>query len=158
MSLLVKPLNQADFEPYGDVLSVANEPGRHYYEYALGNLRPEAKPSFSMACRPAIDMTSKIPITLLERHEFSSQTFIPLGEMKWLIVVCPHAASGGPDVSQCVAFVANGNQGVTYRPNTWHHGLTVLQGSGQFAIFMWRDGTTKDEEFVKVPAFDVVVD
>ena len=45
------------------------------------------------------------------------------------------------------AFIANGQQGVTYKPDTWHHGLTTLDQPGRFAVFMWRAGT-KDEEFV----------
>lgn len=155
MSLVVKPLNAEDFHPYGEVLSISKEPGRQYFEEAFGNLRPNAKASLSMVCRPPIQATRQLSIQLFERHEFSSQSFIPLAAMKWLIVVCPHAQSGGPDYARSKAFLADGTQGVTYRPNTWHHGLTVLQGSGQFAVFMWRDGTSTDEEFVKVTPFDV---
>jgi len=51
------------------------------------------------------------------------------------------------------AFIATGKQGVTYKPNTWHHGLTVLDKPGRFAVFMWRDGTKGDEEFVPVEPF-----
>ena len=45
----------------------------------------------------------------------------------------------------------------TYRPDTWHHGLTVLDRPGRFAIFMWRDGTKGDEEFVPVPPFTICI-
>ena len=53
------------------------------------------------------------------------------------------------------AFVATGRQGVTYRPDTWHHGLTVLDRPGRFAVFMWRDGGPGDEEFVPVAPFTI---
>ena len=72
-----------------------------------------------------------------------------------LIVVAPHAAAGGPDANGMKAFIATGKQGVTYRPDTWHHGLTVLDRPGRFAVFMWRDGGKGDEEFVPVPPFTV---
>lgn len=157
MTIVVKPLNAVDFAPYGEVMPIARDPGRQYYEQALGNLRAQAQPSFSMVCRPAEDIGSTASISLLERHEFSSQSFIPLADVKWLIVVCPHAASGGPDYTKSEAFIADGNQGITYKPNTWHHGLTVLEGAGQFAVFMWRDGTSRDEEFVKIAPFDVII-
>ena len=39
-----------------------------------------------------------LEVKLLERHEFSSQTFVPLYVGRWL-VVCPHAPLGGPDVA-----------------------------------------------------------
>ena len=51
--------------------------------------------------------------------------------------------------------IATGRQGVTYRPDTWHHGLTVLDRPGRFAVFLWRDGGKGDEEFVPVPPFTV---
>ncbi len=91
----------------------------------------------------------------MERHEFSSQTFVPLDVERWLIVVAPHASAGGPDVTGMKAFIATGRQGVTYRPNTWHHGLTVLDRPGRFAVFMWLDGGKGDEEFVPVPPFTI---
>ena len=53
------------------------------------------------------------------------------------------------------AFIATGQQGVTYKPNTWHHGLTVLDKPGRFAVFMWRDGGKGDEEFVPVEPFTI---
>ena len=50
------------------------------------------------------------------------------------------------------AWISTGAQGVTYRPNTWHHGLTTLDRPGRFAVFMWLAGT-QDEEFVPVTPF-----
>jgi len=155
VKLSVKPLNAVDFAPYGEVISIPSEAGRTYFEDALGNLRPAAHASLSTVLKPPMPATVSIPVELLERHEFSSQTFIPLADVSWLIVVCPHLPGGGPDIGKAVAFIANGQQGITYRPNTWHHGLTVLAGAGKFAVFMWRDGTSGDEEFVKVTPFDV---
>jgi ureidoglycolate lyase len=93
----------------------------------------------------------------LERHEFSSQTFVPIDVARWLIVVAPHAATGGPDIGALHAFMATARQGVTYRANTWHHGLTVLDRAARFTIFMWRDGSAGDEEFVPVEPFTVRV-
>jgi ureidoglycolate lyase len=41
---------------------------------------------------------------------------------------------------------------------TWHHPLTVLDGPASFAVLMWRDGTTGDEEFVPVdPPLTIVL-
>jgi ureidoglycolate lyase len=80
---------------------------------------------------------------------------MPLDVARWLIVVAPHAKNGGPDVAQVRAFIATGKQGVTYKPNTWHHGLTTLDRPGRFAAFMFRDGGEGDEEFVPVTPFTI---
>jgi ureidoglycolate lyase len=154
MEIQPQPLTPEAFAPFGDVIDVPNEPGRKYYEDALGNLRPNAHPSLSLSLK--VETPDRpLKADLLERHEFSSQTFVPIDVERWLIVVAPHAKAGGPDLSGVKAFIATGRQGVTYKPNTWHHGLTVLDKPGRFAVFMWRDGGKGDEEFVPVEPFTV---
>ena len=154
MEIVPQPLTREAFAPFGEVIDVPNEAGRTYYEDALGNLRPEAHASISLSLK---EETAERPLKaeLLERHEFSSQTFVPIDAARWLVVVAPHAKAGGPDASAVRAFIATGQQGVTYRPDTWHHGLTVLDRPGRFAIFMWRTGGEGDEEFVPVPPFTI---
>jgi ureidoglycolate lyase len=154
MRVTARPLTAEAFAPFGDVLEAPPAPGRAYFDGGLGNLRPEARPSFSMASRDPFDGAS-IDVKELERHEFSSQTFLAIEAARWLIVVCPHAADGGPDASRALAFIASGGQGVTYRPDTWHHSLTVLDRPARFAVFMWRDGSTGDEQFVPVTPFTI---
>lgn len=153
MELIPLPLTKEAFAPFGDVIDVPKEAGRTYYEDALGNLRPNAKASLSMTFRlPTPDRPLKSET--MERHEFSSQSFVPVDVGRWLIVVAPHAAQGGPDTKKALAFIADGSVGVTYKANTWHHGLTTLDKPGSFAVFMWKAGTG-DEEFVPVEPFTV---
>jgi ureidoglycolate lyase len=153
MQIEPQPLTKEEFAPFGDVIDLPTAPGRTYYEDALGNLRAEARPSLSVSQRePTPDRPLRAD--LLERHEFSSQTFVPLDVARWLIVVAPHAKTGGPDLAGVRAFIATGKQGVTYRANTWHHGLTTLDRPGRFAVFMFRAGKS-DEEFVPVTPFTI---
>ena len=154
MEITPQPLTREAFAPFGDVIDMPTEAGRFYYDDALGNLRAGAHPSLSMSLK-AETPDRPLKAELLERHEFSSQTFVPIDTARWLIVVAPHAKDGGPDTGAIKAFIATGRQGVTYRANTWHHGLTTLDRPGRFAIFMWRDGTKGDEEFVPVAPFTV---
>jgi ureidoglycolate lyase len=154
MEIVPQPLTQEAFAPYGDVIDIPSEAGRKYYEDALGNLRPAAHPSLSLSLKTETP-DRPLKAELLERHEFSSQTFVPIDVDRWLVVVAPHAAAGGPDTKSVRAFIATGKQGVTYKPNTWHHGLTVLDKPGRFAVFMWRTGGQGDEEFVPVEPFTI---
>lgn len=151
----VELLTVEAFTPYGDVLTLPTSAGRTYYNDALGNLRKEAKPSLSLSLRepsPALPLRA----TMLERHEYSSQTFIPIDVDQYLVVVAPHLPDGGPDIMQARAFLASGDQGVTYRADTWHHGMTVFGRPASFVVFMWAAGGEGDEEFVEVEPFDVV--
>jgi ureidoglycolate lyase len=153
MEISPQPLDAVAFVPFGELIDVPEQAVRTYYDEALGNLRPSAQPSLSMILK-AETPDRPLRATMLERHEFSSQTFIPIDVARWLIVVAPHAAQGGPDVKAVRAFIATGRQGVTYKPNTWHHGLTVLDRPGRLAVFMWRAGS-RDEEFVPVRPFTI---
>lgn len=154
MKIVAQPLTAAAFAAFGEVLTAPADPGRLYFENDLGNGRPGARPSFSMVHRLPIEGLP-FEAKMLERHEFSSQTFVPMDCGRWVVIVCPHASAGGPDLAGLRAFVARPNQGVTYRMNTWHHGLTVLDRPARLAVFMWRDGTSGDEEFVPVAPFTV---
>jgi ureidoglycolate lyase len=147
MQIVAEPLWAESFADFGEVLEAPAAAGRVYFDGSLGNGRPGAKPSLSIAHVAALPSLPLIA-TMMERHEFSSQSFVPLDVERWLVVVAPTATDRGPDEAHARAFLAGPGQGISYRPNIWHHPLTVLDRPARFAIFMWLEGTEKDEEFV----------
>ena len=154
MVLKAEPLTSAAFLPFGEVIECPAMPGRTYFEDALSSLRPAARPSISLTVKHEV---AALPLrsTTMERHEFSSQSFIPQEAGRWLVIVAPHDAAGGPDMARARAFLAGPRQGVTFGADVWHHPFTILDGPARFVIVMWRDGTQGDEEFVEVPEFSV---
>lgn len=157
MRIVAEPLTAEAFAPFGDVLTPPAAPGRDYFDAGLGNARPGARPSVSVSRIAPLD---RLPLraTMLERHEHSSQSFVPLEVGRWLVIVAPPAPGGGPDAARARAFIAGPGQGITYRLGTWHHGMTVLDREATFAVFMWRDGTPGDEEFVPLATpLDIVL-
>lgn len=154
-TLNVEPLTAEAFAPFGDVLALPREPGRLYYTAALGNLRPTASASLSLSVRAH---SPELPLraTVMERHAFSSQSFVPIDVDRYLVLVAPHHVDGGPDMARARAFLVRGDQGVTYRADTWHHGLSVFGKPGSFAVFMWQAGDAGDEEFVDIAPLDIV--
>ena len=149
MRIVAEPLTAEAFKPFGAVLEGAPAPGRAYLSDTLANGRPHAPVSLSVA---TVEPKATFPlvVAVLERHEHSSQTFIPLHVSRYLVLATLDAPGGGPDLSRLRAFVARVGQGVTYAMGTWHHPLTALDGPAAFAVLMWRDGTSGDEEFVPV--------
>lgn len=145
------PLTADAFAPFGQVIERPADFGRIYYSEALANGRAVAKGSLSLTKSRPLEAPA-LTATKMERHEFSSQSFVPLDVSRYLVLVAPHGASGKPDHTKLHAFVARGDQGVTYGRNVWHHPLCVLDRPGQFAVFMWLDGGMGDEEFVDLPA------
>lgn len=148
-TLVAEPLTAEAFKPFGAVLEGPPTPGRVYVSDTLANGRAHAPVCLSVATvEPKKDLPLRV--TVLERHEHSSQTFVPLSVSRYLVLATLDAPGGGPDLTRLRAFVARAGQGVTYAMGTWHHPVTVLDAPASFAVLMWRDGTSGDEEFVPV--------
>jgi ureidoglycolate lyase len=150
-TIATEPLTAGAFATFGQVIDLPAEFGRTYFSEALGNGRPGAKPSLSLTqSRPLA--APKLEAVKMERHEFSSQSFVPINVSRYLVIVAPHGPDGQPDPARLKAFLARGDQGITYGMNVWHHPSTALDRPAKFAVFMWLDGGRGDEEFVDLPA------
>ncbi|MEQ9639172.1 MAG: ureidoglycolate lyase [Alphaproteobacteria bacterium] len=146
-TLKTEPLSAEAFAPFGDVFQAPAQGARLDRAETLSNRRgADAAPCLLLATLAP----SALPLeaTLMERHPHSSQTFVPMAGGRYLVMVAPHAVAGGPDMARARAFIASPGQGVTYRPDTWHHGATVLDRDTTFAVFMWNDGSDDDTEFL----------
>lgn len=148
-----RPLTAVNFLPYGEVVEAPRVNGFSRFGAAFANHRAGAKPTLSMM-RVAPHKEAILTVRAMERHEHSSQTFIPMGEFRWLVLAAPFDSSGTrPDVTLAEAFLPAPGQGITFNADTWHHALCVLDTSGTFAAFIWREGTAADEQLVEVPPF-----
>lgn len=143
--LIARPLTAAAFAPFGHVTDAAGIDQRVALP-GIANPRPAASPRLGWFHAPA----SRLPLTtnVMERHRFSSQCFVPEADARWLLLVAPHAAAGGPDIAGALAFVATGGQAVTYAPDTWHHPLVALDRPAHFTVLTFLDDSADDDEFV----------
>jgi ureidoglycolate lyase len=146
-----EPLTSEGFAPFGAVFAAPAPKQRIYLDGSFANLRPAAQASLSIAfvapqtARPA-------PLTVIERHRFSSQSFTPLDAGRFLAVVAPGAADGSADLSRLRVFVASDFQSFTYGADVWHGPITALDGPMRFAIMMFNDGSSGDEEVIRFSA------
>ena len=65
-----------------------------------------------------------IEIKIMEKHPIASQSFLPIQNYDWLIVVCEEK-NELPDLSTLRCFQVDGDTGITYNKNIWHHPLLV---------------------------------
>ena len=147
MIIKARPLNQAAFVPFGQVL--AHDPGesaRRNFAADLFSDRPGARPNLR------VQRTEPTPLPhiarLIERHRHSSQMFAPISGGPYLVVVFPSATDGQPLLAEGCAFVASGESAINYNRDTWHHGFLALERPGTFLMLRWDDGTSDDEEFL----------
>lgn len=146
------PANQGSALKYLDVTKMKNF-------YDLAPSKEPARAVMNMfVCGPRLLLPSResniegsFPVEILERHPFTTQTFIPLGlassevsEARYLVIVAPTLSPssadkklpvpgtkglpgrGLPDLTKIKAFIAKGSQAVTYGAGTWHAPMVVV--------------------------------
>lgn len=88
------------------------------------------------------------PCQVLERHPYSTQTFIPMGigarAEAYIVIVAEPSESEGPNLSTLRAFVARGDQAVTYGQGIWHAPMVVLDRVS-FAVVISENGVAADD-------------
>jgi len=134
----VQSINEANFAPFGDLIDF----NRAYdYQINKGNCdrynalaTPEA---IGTDARTVISLMRARPfvlpltLTVMERHPFGSQAFIPLSKTPFLVVVADDK-DGTPANPR--AFMTQPGQGVNYHRNTWHSMLTPIVAETDFLI------------------------
>ena len=152
--LAVEPLTKAAFAPFGDVLERAGAAVRVINDgttdrlHALAPVDAAADGGWPIV---SIFQGRRRPfplrIAMMERHRLGSQAFVPLQPRPWLVVV----AEGADAPTGFRAFLARGDQGVSYRRGTWHHPLLIL-GPTQDFLVVDRDGPGDNLEEVDLGA------
>ena len=150
-----QPLTREAFAAFGQVLmAVGDEAQRQEFAATLRNYRPQA--TLNMAFLLSKPSHPPWQIHALERHPYSSQSFVPVQGTRYLVAVCPSSAEGEPELDRMVIFVADGDQAVTYHPNVWHAPHAVLDGPGKFIMLRWDVGNAEDTELRPVdPPLDL---
>lgn len=149
--LVARPIQEAAFEPYGQVLSDPGPDNRSDYVAQLSNGRPGL--AINLGVVRALP-PKKLPIEVIkmERHPLSSQAFLPLDCDRYLVIAAAQQGKDGPpDLSTLRAFIVPGQVGINYNAGTWHFPLTSLDRPSTFALLMYMDGGPRDEDWSTLP-------
>lgn len=91
-------------------------------------------------------------LTVLEKHPYSTQTFIPMGrnpdDDAYIVNVAPDL-NGQPDFKNVESFIFKGNTAVTYNANTWHSPMVVLDQTTDFCV-LTNENDIAEENCVEV--------
>jgi ureidoglycolate lyase len=150
-TLKAEPLTQAGFAPYGELVMFDQE--RAYPVNAGRALRcdtpvridadAEGGKAVLAVYRAAAEFLPT-RLTLFECHPHSSQTFVCLSAVRFLVVVATPDAGGAPDMASMRAFIGGPGQGVNYRRGLWHAPIKALDAEGDFAMLIWERGSPED--------------
>ena len=152
--LALEALTAEAFKPFGDVIE-ATDNAQHFtinQGFAERFNRLAQVDVTKDGGQPAISIFKAraralpLQLSVLEKHPFGSQAFMPLSGHAYVVVV----AMGGdtPDLSTLKCFMASAQQGVNYAKGTWHHPLLALQ-NGDFLV-MDRAGPVGEVNCVEV--------
>lgn len=148
--VVAQPLTRASFARFGDVIDMGGDnhypinAGRaeRYHDLATAEATgPNARVLISMA--RATPHGFPLKLSMVERHPFGSQAFVPLSPRPFVVVVCADTADG-PDTPH--AFLTAPGQGINYPRNLWHGVLTPVGQSQEFLIVdRGGDGSNLEE-------------
>lgn len=149
--IVAKPLTRENFAEFGEVIDTNCD---SHYPINAGKCERYHALARAEAAGPdghvIINIFKGTPypfplkLSMVERHPFGSQAFIPLSPRPYLVVVC-HDIGDGPGEPH--AFITAPGQGVNYPSNLWHGVLTPI-GESQDFVVVDRGGTGPNlEEF-----------
>ena len=154
----IRPLTQAAFAPFGEVIEA--DPARMRLINGGTTERFHALAAAEAAgegARVIINLFRGQPrafpyaVDMMERHSLGSQSFSPVGGRPFLVVV---SEDEGGRPGRPLVFLARGDQGVNYGRNVWHHPLMALGAPSDFLV-VDRDGpgNNLEEFFFEIPFF-----
>jgi ureidoglycolate lyase len=148
--ITAKLLTRENFAEFGDVIDkggdnhypINNGKTERYHDLAkVDAAGPNARVMVSIGAGTPYKFPLKL--SMVERHPFGSQAFIPLSPRPFLVVVC-HDGEDGPETPH--AFLTQPGQGVNYPRNLWHGVLTPIGKKQDFLIVdRGGDGSNLEE-------------
>ena len=90
-----------------------------------------------------------IEIKIMEKHPIASQSFLPIQDYDWLIVVCEEK-NELPDLNTLRCFHVDGDTGITYNQNVWHHPLLVKKKQDFWIIDRIND---QEDSFINLKEY-----
>lgn len=138
----IQPLTQEAFAAFGDVIETTGRDfftinqglAERYHALSLAQVSGENVAVGMSIFHNLAATTLPFSIEMLERHPYGSQSFIPLQQQKFVIVVALPFNETQPDEQQIHAFLSNGRQGVNYHQGVWHHPLITLEENSDFLV------------------------
>lgn len=139
ITLVAQPLTASAFVPFGEVIHETDAPALPINGGTSDRFDELIRPNFGQGGRANLSIfrvrtaiTEPYRLPLLECHPLGSQTFLPRGHARFLIVVAPPGPQ--PALDRLAAFITDGEQGVNYHPGVWHLPLASLTTASFFVL------------------------
>jgi ureidoglycolate lyase len=134
--VIIEDITAEGFTAFGDVIDTSGEPDKIINQGLCGRYHDRAVLDVSdgrigVSLFKAEPRTLPLTLEMVERHPDGAQTFIPMSEHGFLVIVAPDEA-GIPGRPR--AFLTQPGQAINFHRGTWHGVLTPLHAPGLFAV------------------------
>lgn len=141
-NIVIQPLTQDSFAAFGEVIEKSGKDfipinqglTERYHALSLAQISGDHVAVGMSIFHNLFATQIPFQIEMLERHPYGSQSFIPLQQQKFIIVVALPFDQDRPDEQRIYAFMSNGQQGITYHQGIWHHPLITLEAHSDFLV------------------------
>ena len=162
IELKIESLESYSFKAFGDVIETENRSLKYinngmatrFHDLAeIDVLEDEGRPLINIFRSKCSSFP--VRIKMMERHPLSSQAFMPLSSIPFLIIVAQESSI--ISVEELRVFISNGQQGVNYRRGVWHHPLIALLNESDFLVVDRGGMGVNCEEFWFDNEYNIVV-
>jgi ureidoglycolate lyase len=154
--ITAQPLTRENFAEFGDVIEIGGDShypinggkAERYHGLATAEAQgPNAQVLISMVRGTPYEFP--LQLSMVERHPFGSQAFIPLSPRPFVVIVC-YDGGDGPGTPH--AFLTSPGQGINYPRNLWHGVLTPVGKPQDFLVVdRGGDGSNLEEFYFSHP-------
>jgi ureidoglycolate lyase len=155
-TIIAEPLTRQAFAGFGDLIETAGATHypinggkcERYHDLATVEAQgPNARVLINIF--KGTPYALPLALTMVERHPFGSQAFVPLSPRPFLVIVCEDGDEG-PGTPR--AFLTAPGQGVSYPRNRWHGVLTPIGEPQDFLVVdRGGDGANLEEHHFEEP-------
>lgn len=136
MKIIIEPMTDDAFAPFGDLLEAKGAPDKIINQGLCGRFHDRARMDFSdgragISIFHAEKRDLPLKLDLVERHPDGSQAFVPMSHQPFLVVVAEDQKGTPQNIR---AFLTEAGQAINIHRGVWHGVLTPLYDPGLFAV------------------------
>jgi len=158
-TLRFESLSAQAFAPFGEVIDATDRKprmingGRTQRFHALAEVQTLGEDGAAIISIFRGEPLGGSLLDLMERHPLGSQSFMPLNDAPFIVIVAP---PGDFDRAAIRAFLVEKHQGVNFRPGTWHAPLLPLRSDSDYLVVDRVGGGNNCDEVVLDPPLELI--
>ena len=145
MKLYFKEITKDNFSLYGDLITIRNKISQNINKnttqsfFDLANIEILGEDNNArLNIFNAKKRIFPLNIDMLEMHPFSSQVFLPMSKIDFIVLVAP--IDKKPDLNKIECFKVSNGDGINFKSGIWHFPLIATEDMNFLVVDRLGDG------------------